>query len=191
HVTGVQTCALPISRLLASRASTASPASRLLQKSIKANACFALLDHPTSDPRAATAKWLGMVGMVVAPLMHHQCQPLDIAQALQAWRQDRLAGLALGVNHQGRKVAQVAVAPRFAVLATVLRVPVTACGSRRSGLAVDVGRLATALCVQVETVGSSLQASQYGLVFHPELSGFDADVAQGFANALSCHGMDR
>src|SRR5690606_16315249 len=131
------------------------------EKPIKANACFALLDHPTSDPRAATAKRLRMVGVIVAALMHHQRQPLDIAQALQAWRQDRLAGLALGVNHQGRKVAQVAVAPRFAVLATVLRVPVTACGSRRSGLAVDVGRLATALCVQVETVGSSLQARQF------------------------------
>src|SRR3546814_6458936 len=97
----------------------------------------ALFDDAAGDPRTATAEGLRMVGMIVSALVNHQRQAFDIAQALQARRQHWLTGFALAVDVQRRQVAHMAVTPGFAMLAAVLRVPVTARCARRG---LQIGR---------------------------------------------------
>src|SRR5690606_28305799 len=83
-----------------------------------------LFNHPARHSGTAATQRLWMVGVVVAALVHHQRQALDVAEALQAWRQYRLAALAITVDEQRWQVAHVSVTPGLAVLAAVLWVPV-------------------------------------------------------------------
>lgn len=88
------------------------PGSGLPQKAVRqalphGRSCFQpsslhllLFNYPAGNPRTAAAQGLWMVGMVVAALVNHQCQALDVAEAFQAWCQHRLIGLAVAVDHQ-------------------------------------------------------------------------------------------
>ena len=61
-----------------------------------------LLDHATRDTRAASAKRLGMVGMVVAAGVDHQREPFNLVYFLYTRREHRLIGLAITRDVQGR-----------------------------------------------------------------------------------------
>ena len=108
-----------------------------------------------------------MVGVIVAALMDHQRQALDVTQALQARRQYRLAGLAVAVDVERWQVAHVAITPGLAMLAGVLRIPVAGGGTGGSRLAVYLGRLAAAFGVDMKAVQAGLQPGQLGAKHRP------------------------
>jgi len=73
--------------------------------------------------------------MVVTTAMHHD-RAVDHIVELEPGREHGLAGIAVAVDIQSRQVTQMAVAPRLAMLAAVVRVQVPARGLGGHHLAV-------------------------------------------------------
>src|SRR5690606_24567862 len=94
-----------------------------------------LLDDPAGDAGAPAAELRWLVGVVVAPGMHHDRAALQVG-ALEPRRQHRMGGLPVLRDVQRRQVAEMAVAPGRAMPAGALRIQVAARSAGRGHFAV-------------------------------------------------------
>ena len=95
-----------------------------------------------------------MVGMVVATGMHHQRMAFDFGDFLQARREDRIVGGAIGIDVQSRQVAQMTVGVWPQVLAGLGRIEVTASGQRGDFHTILGACIAAAVFMNMKTMNA-------------------------------------
>lgn len=121
-----------------------------------------LLDNTAGESSAAAAQLHGMVGVVIAPLVQHQCVPFDLAQLVQARCEHGVRGSAILGNIQCRQVSKMPISPWRAVLSRAIGIEVRARSASRRHLAILLGGIAARLLVHMKTMQSWLQSLDIG-----------------------------
>ncbi len=87
-------------------------------------------DHAARDSGPTTAQRGRVIRMIVTTGVDHERTIEDVCE-LQPWREYRIGGIAVACNIQRRQVAEVPLAPGFAVLLRSLWVEVASRGKSR------------------------------------------------------------